>query len=423
MTKRKRPKDIRPAPSGPQPGNAFGAPTQDWTHPDSAGHQFSDPFESSSVTFAPHLVDRLPEEAAETLDEATPLLMFNSSPLYQVVGGGAFAMVLTAATNDVLALLRHVNDLDGRSAAHAARALFEHAVTIHDLYEHGGPNPPTRYEAHQHVTRRYVAQRRWWLTLLPAKQRRQEEVRLDRMRREADAALSQVPYPASQFQRQWHEGNIFDRATRHGLADGYDGYRILSAVIHGSSGGLGGVMRQIDGRLVHRVGWDLDLVAIAYSEGLWAWREFARKLYKETARDEAATLIQVADELLTRLPEMRTTLVTIDKHLWPKDAPVAPMAMLALYGQGRKIRWFLCDHRTSSAIPAHAPAGKMPQMDFLLAQARTFDHDAYGGRPMTVFVADVIVTPVSGAKPIPLSQIAVPTGHPAMSSKPGRSRG
>lgn len=418
MTKRNRWKNRRVASTEFVRGVSFGAPPHDWNLPDLIGHEFADPFEASSVAVAPRLAERLPSDDARFLEEVTPILMLNSGALYRAIGGDARAMVLTAATNDILALLHHVNHLDGRSAAQAARTLFEHAVTINDLYEHGGPNAPERYEAHQYVTRSIVAQRRWWLGLLPKKAQRREEARLDRMQRDADAALAQVQYPAAEFRRQWHVGNLFDRASRHGLSDGYDGYRILSAVIHGSAGGLGGIMRQIEGAPVHRIGGDLDLVTIAYTEGLWSWREFAKKLHKETARDEALALVWVADELLARIPSIRSSLVAIDKQLWPKTAPVAPMAMLAFYGQGRRLRWFLRDDQTGSAIPAHPPEGEVPGMGYLLEQAKIFNHEAFGGRPMTAIFPDLAVTPVSGAKPVPLSQIAVPVGHPAVHPRP-----
>lgn len=423
MTKRKRPRRSGPTAPELEQGNAFGVRAPDWTEPDIAGHEFADPFEGSSVAVAQHLDAYLPEDVAEQLAQATPLLMLNASPLYYAVGEGAVSMVLTAATNDVVALLRHVNHLDGRSAAHSARTLFEHAVTIFDLYEAGGPNTPQRYEAHQNMTRRYVSQSRWWLTLLPGKQRRREEVRLDRMRREADAALASTPFMDNEFRRQWHKGNVFGRATRHGLASGYDGYRILSAVIHGSAGGLGGVMRQIDGAHVHRVGMDLDLAAMAYAEGLWSWREFATKLYKETGRDEASVLGRVADDLLTCLPEVRTTLAAIDKRLWPKIAPARPIAMAAVYGQGRKVRWYLRDDQTGSAIRAHPPKEDLPGLDTVLEQAKTYDQAAFGGRPLTALFEGVALTPVPGAKPIPLTQIAFPPGHPAILSHPRPIRG
>ncbi|RXR25747.1 hypothetical protein EQW78_17440 [Oerskovia turbata] len=401
-------------------GSAFGVPGHDWQKPDTTGHEFSDPFEDESVTAPPLLADCLPADVAQTIEQSTHLLIFNGSPLYQALDGShpAIKMVLTAATNDVLALLRHVNHLDGRSAAHSARTLFEHAVTIYDLYEPGGPNPPERYEAHQHVTRQFVAQRRWWLTLLSAKQRRREEARLDRMQREADGALTGTQYAAGTFRRQWHEGNLYDRAAGHGLTPGYDGYRILSSVVHGSAGGLSGVVKKIDGTDVHRVGMDLDLAAIAFAEGLWSWREFARKLQKETARDEAANMVRVADELLGCLPRVRATLVDIDKRLWPKDAPARPIAMLAIYGQGRKLRWFLADHRTGSAIRTAAPEADVPQLEFLLRQARDFDHDAFGGRPMTAVFPGLTVVPKPDAKPVPLTQIAAPAGHPGILRRP-----
>lgn len=422
MTRKRRTQHDRPASPKPQQGSAFGLRPHDWTEPDVVGHQFANPFEDPSVTVSPYLEDHLPADVAVLIERARLLLMVEASPLYPAANDSAVNLVLTAATNDIVALLRHVSHLDGRSAAHAARTLFEHAVTIHDLYEPGGPNTPERYEAHQHVTRRLVAQRRWWLTFLPAKQRRREEARLDRMQREADAALAGLTYPAGEFRRQWHQGNLFDRATRHGLVAGYDGYRILSAVIHGSAGGLGGIRRQIDGVDVHRVGMDLDLAAIAYSEGLWSWREFARKLHAETGRDEAGALVEAADDLMKCLPQVRETLAAIDKRLWPKNAPPRTFAVLAIYGQGRKLRWFLADQRTGTAIPAKPPDGEVPNLDRVLKRARTFDHDAFGGRPMTVTLEGVTVVPVSGAKPIPLTQLLVPRGHPGMLARPRRIR-
>lgn len=87
-----------------------------------------------------------------------------------------------------------------------------------------------------------------------------------------------------------------------------------------------------------------------------------------------------------------------------------------------KVRWFLVDQKTGTAVRASGPQVEVPNWGWVLDQARTFDHDAYNGRPMTVRFPTVTIVPVPGAKPIPLTQLLVPPGHPAKLDRPERVR-
>lgn len=340
--------------------------------------------------------------------------------LYSAVPGEAAPRILTAAVNDAIALLDHVDRFDGRSAAHAARALFEHLVNALDV-DSSEVNTAERYFRHRFVTESQVSRRRLHLPLLDRKARRRESERLDRLgkRSAAPLAAALAEYGPS-FARGWARGSLKDRADAHDLADGYEGYRILSGVIHGSSGALTGIVKQVRGHDVHRIGLDLDLAATAYTEGLASFYGFADHLVRVTAQTEAEEIWGRTGNLLLRLQDVRETLRRVDLAMWPKDPPPPPMAVLAIYPSGAQ-RWYLYNAQDESIVVADPPrepldAAQARAVEQLTEQVKGYDPADWGGRPMTVMMEGVRVSPRPGAQAVPSASVLIPREHPAFRS-------
>ena len=89
---------------------------------------------------------------------------------------------------------------------------------------------------HEAVTADLLSRRRPGLELLTRSSGRAEGRRLrDRARRMRPTLDSAITRFGSGFRRNWSADNLYAAAERHGLADEYDGYRILSGVMHGTS--------------------------------------------------------------------------------------------------------------------------------------------------------------------------------------------
>lgn len=326
--------------------------------------------------------------------------------LYPSLSSDASRLILTATVNDAIALMTHVDRLDGRSAAHCARALFEHLINAIDV--EGSPANAQRYLDHRAVTQEQVSRRRWYLPLLSKKAQRKENARLDKLGRGMERTVQRLAKTyGSSYRRSWADGSLRDRAHRHGFGAGYDGYRILSAVIHGSSGAMSGVVRIIKGAPVHRTGPDLDLAATAYVEGLRSTGEYFDRLAVTTGRPEAATLRDSTARMLRHTEAVRAGLSRIDRQLWPTDNTPPPMALLAFYKGGRE-RWFVYYPQTDTLLPAEEPHIETGLLDEVRQRARDAGWVNADGRPITVVASDVAVTPRTGASPVPAGSIMIP---------------
>ena len=349
---------------------AFGAtPARRWDDGDREGWEYENPFDALPDSLAPLLGPELQAEFA-AWPQAVSLC---AGALYGDLATAAECRILTAATNDALALVRHVDHFDGRSAAHAARALFEHLVNMLDV--HTSPvNTAARYEDHEHVTADQVSRRRWHLRLLSKRARKRESDRLDKLQKRAAGPLARaVEAYGSSFKRGWAHGTLRARADAHDLGEGYGGYQILSGVIHGSSGALSGVVRQVRGENVHRVGYDLELAATAYAEGLVSFYNLAEHLVTLTGRVEAEEIRGRTGNLLLGLDEVRDTLRKADAKLWPTTPVPGPMAVVALYPSGAR-RWYLHDPRDESIVVAEPPEDE-PDLSVAEEKLATYDPD------------------------------------------------
>lgn len=319
----------------------------------------------------------------------------------------ASRLILTATVNDAVALISHVDRLDGRSAAHSARALFEHLINSQDVEQSAADS--IRYVEHRAITQEQVSRRRWYVPLLDEAAQKKESARLDKLGRGAKRAADRlVKKYGSAFRRSWSDRSLKDRADLHGLGADYDGYRILSSVIHGSSGAMAGVVRVLDGSAVHRAGPDLDLAATAYVEGLRSASNYFDRLNSLTGRPEAGALRDGAERLLDHTRQVRAGLARIDRQLWPSKPVPAPMSLLAFYGGGKE-RWFVYYPHTDTLLPAEDPVVDTHLLENVRKRAREVGWTSSDGRPTTAVVEGVTLLPRPGMKPIPAGAIMIPS--------------
>lgn len=357
------------------------------------------------------LSEALPKDIADEIAYWRYAIPLEAGALYQHLPGGATQYILTGAINDAVALVTHVDRFDGRSAAHAARVLFEHLVNLCDVLT-GPQNISDRYLDHRHVTAERVSRHRWYLKFLDRRSAKKEGNRLDGLANRTRKPLAEATAKyGSGFRRSWAVGTLKDRADSHGLSDGYEGYRILSSVIHGSSGAMAGIVKPIGGRPVHRIGNDMDLAATAYAEGLRSFYEIAERLKGIAPTTEAAEILGRTGNLLNCLQDVRETLSLIDRRTWPTNVLPATMAVAAVWPSG-KIRWYLHDLRDNSMVLADL-IDPEPDLTELKAETMNYDPDAFGGRPLSAAHFGLRATPRLGSPRVPAASILIPPEHPA----------
>lgn len=394
--------------TNPRDRSAFG-PRVDAAWPgDSIGYAYRNP----EAPRPESLWERLPADVGDDVNTWIRTAAIASAALYVELPTDAEKMVMTAMINDATSLVVHVGRFDGRSAAHCARAAFEHLVNALDLAS-SPINTHQRYLGHQAITTSQVASRRWYLRLLSKPAQVKESRRLDKLARKTAADLKRVVQTyGSSFKKGWASGTLFDRATAHGLRDEYEGYRILSAVIHGSSRGMAGIVRHVNGSSVFRIGSDLDLAAIAWIEGIQAVLHYFEALVAQTQRPEAVAIRRATERMLAHTEVVRAELRRIDQEMWPAVPDLPPTAVLAIH-RGGKERWFLYSSQTESLLAAETPSSLPPDTEASLekirAEAAKRNWDGGNGRPMTIHVSGApLLVPKPGAKHVPAASIMFP---------------
>lgn len=389
-------------------GCAFGRTNElNWRELDLLPREYGPPDQAGPK----HLGEALPKHVADEMTYWRYAVPLEAGALYQHLPRGACQYVLTGAINDAVALIDHVDRFDGRSAAHAARVLFEHLVNLCDVLA-GPADISDRYLDHRHVTAERVSRHRWYLKLLDGKSAKKERSRLDGLSNRTRKPLADaIAKYGSGFRRSWAAGTLKERADSHGLSDEYEGYRILSSVIHGSSGAMAGVVKPIGGHPVHRIGSDMDLAATAYAEGLRSFYGIAGQLKEIAPTTEAAEILGRTGNLLNCLQVVRETLSRIDRQTWPTRALPATVAVAAIWPNG-KVRWYLHDLRDNSMVLADL-VDPEPDLTELKAEAKTYDPDAFGGRPISAAHVGIRATARLGSPRVPAASILVPPEHPA----------
>ncbi|MFD7864109.1 DUF5677 domain-containing protein [Streptomyces sp. NPDC059783] len=325
-----------------------------------------------------------------------------------VVGNHAF--------NDLDSFIDGLLSGDGRSAARAARSLFEHLVNYCEVMS--SPEAAERYMEHKTVTADLIGNLTHGLHYLKGTPHKRERGRLAKLKRDSLQPLKEaLSRFGTQFRRDWSSRNLYDRAAAHGHASHYDTYRLLSQVTHGSCGGVLGSRTAIAGQIVHRTGPSLELAVLSYLEGFTFFREFAREIGTRQ-HIEALNLIESIEALLSYWPKYRQALTEIDGLLWPESPPAGPIAIVAIYPNGRA-RWFFWEPALNRMKPAYPPAGCEWMEDRFREYVRAGNVEIPAnmeGRPITSAVSGVQVTPQTASQWFTASGILAPGATPATPS-------
>lgn len=360
---------------------------------------------------APDLFSELDGDVAVRLATFSIGAAWHLQTAYDCGLSGEAEMVINHFTNDMSGLFTSVGLCDGRSAARAARALFEHVVNFCDVAS--DETARARYIAQGHVTADRLADYASGVSLLRGSDRRKERDRLRRLKRDAARPLAQAFATYGYALRgQWHPKKLSARADAYGLGRGYEGYRILSGVLHGSSGSLSGTLRIRDGHSIHRTGPDLELTAFSLLEGLNCIREMANRLAANAPDFDPSTLVEQTELLISDWPHIQAVLRRLDRRLWA-SAPT-PVSVLAIYPSGA--RWYVHDRQTQELFLAETPEVIPFGEDLLwrrVAEIRREFSTSRDGRPLTISVAGVRLRRRPGLSPVHAASILDPGPLPS----------
>lgn len=359
-------------------------------------------------------IDPWPVDIRDRLDERTArslgyfqFVIAAAAPDLPRWNTGAAGMVLNHALNDILALISDVVEGHGRSAARAARAMFEHLINYADVTS--SEESADRYVSHRYVTESLIAQRVLYFRSQGKRATPQPTKVQKTLRRSSLGPLKEAinKYGAG-FQRGYTPVTLKVRAERFGFAEAYDGYKILSGVMHGAAGGILGTQDTINGYLVNRTGPDLRLAGIAYVEGLTWWCQLIERVVKRGATSRIEMLLEASHDLREAWPQLMDALDQLDRELWPKVPPPPVTTVLALYPNG--VRWYVhrpLDQTLTLALP---PSGE--EVDKALETARqmyvNYRPEDFGGRPMSIALLHITVDEKPGAPTVAAASILVP---------------
>lgn len=325
---------------------------------------------------------RVPELKAALDQLSGALVHFISSAHsnYPPDGPGGVPVVLSQVVNDFVDVLYDITSGRGRSALRGARSLFELMVTAKDVMtdvEH-----ERRYVAHAPVVEQLEAELAVQHDELPLWARWAER-RRRKMGRASKASYEQAlsAYGKS-FKRGWAPSDLASRATKHGLEREYNFYRLSSSVLHGSSGGVLGIRKLIEGRTVHRTGPALYLCPLAFLQAL-RYFDMTVETYEQTQTKNAITAeIRKSVALVRELwPKYYKALHKLDELTWPTAPPVWMIAVFVVTPD--QAQWYLHDVVRGLVWVADPPEPLHPENQaFLDETARQFQH---AGVPVASF--------------------------------------
>ncbi|MFE1236701.1 DUF5677 domain-containing protein [Streptomyces tendae] len=351
----------------------------------------------------------LPHILSKTLEEAHVVIR----QFFTLTTNKSAAIVGNHAFNDLDSFIDCILSGDGRSAARAARSLYEHLINYCEVTS--SPAAAERYLEHAAVTADLLGNLTHGLHYLRGMAHKRERTRLAKLRRDGSSRLKvALAKFGPRFRRDWSSLNLYDRAASHGYSDHYDTYRLLSQVTHGSCGGVLGSHAAIAGRSVHRTGLSLELAVLSYLEGFTFFRAFAKEIGTRQAID-TRSLVERTDLLIHYWPRYRTALMEVDSLIWPESPPPSPVAVLALYPNER-IRWFFWEPALGRLKPAHTPEdGEWMEKGFrkIVRRGEIFIPPNMEGRPITTDVPGVQVTPKEGSPWFEASAIFPPGSKPS----------
>lgn len=372
---------------------------------------FEDAYEVGTKVPADELIDaELSDTTRDILEELMILPAYLSGHVLSGVREAERAIVL-AFVNDFPNVIDGVLTGDGRGAALRARLIFEHLVNLCTVLK--AEDLAQQYLDHGLISRRRIAKRAGGLPHLKGKQRKQEERKvrqvLENSKRRCDQLVSKY---GNWFQTRWDKTPIKDRAKEFGLSDLYEGYGILSGVVHGDVGSLAGVFNVRGTETTMRIGGDLRLADLAYVEGLECAREFLSRMRTQAEVGHWAfeKMLECVEYALAAHGEVKTALRKADAKIWPKEFMPGPIAICALFRNGN--RWYFHEPKMGTVLPAEPPV-----LDDFQEQTLTklrdehlldYDWEWFRGRPMSVAFAGITLTPTPNARPVPATAILIP---------------
>ncbi|MFE7411481.1 DUF5677 domain-containing protein [Streptomyces laurentii] len=337
-------------------------------------------------------------ELFDLLDDTMQEITLLQRAFFTGIENQAASIIGNHALNDFDSLIDSIVSGNGRDGARASRSLYEHLVNYCEVTASTIANE--RYIAHRSITAITLSDLPHGLPLLKGAELRKEKNRRKKLKRENLAQAAQAVRDfGRRFNADWAERNLRERARAHGYEQHYDVYKLLSQVTHGSCGGTLGTHADVEGRTVHRIGPSLDLAIFSYLEGLTFFRAFAHEVGKSGAVN-TSPLVESINKLIEGWPAYRAALQAIDKAIWPSSPPPPPIAIMALYPNGR-IRWFYFEPVLNIMRRALKPAGSEKLEEDFRTHATESNLkylDNQGGKPMTCSVAGVILTPAPGSK-------------------------
>ena len=265
------------------------------------------------------------------------------------------------AINDFADLLFDLRSGRGRPAARGCRSIFENLVTVLDVT--GSAAEGERFLAHRPIIEQLASGITWELDRLEGRERKAEEHRIRTLQRDSKgpATDATLQYGLA-FRRGWAKANLKDRANGHGLSADYAVYQLMSAVLHGSSGGALGTVRQrgVHGRVTHRMGPALALCPIAYLRGVTYFQMLVERLVAHSGRvdlaERARPLIDGLKALLDLWPAYRRAVLRLDEQMWATALPVPTQVTVLALDRAGSATWWLWDLVTKQVVQAREPA-------------------------------------------------------------------
>jgi hypothetical protein len=350
-----------------------------------------------------------PDEIAELLRTELPDLHDGHADLLTAVHdvmsfvhggsrGTAVGSITTQAVNTFADILYDVERGRGRSATSGTRVLFELVVTLRDVLSSGELDE--RYRLHEWVTLQQETELSLELSHLPKKERRATAHRQKTQRRDNARQYERViDRFGSRFAHSWADASLADRAARNGLGDEYTFYRVASALLHGSHGGVVGLRSTIGGATVFRFGPALALCPRAYLRALRYFEYLIADLGERAGPSRIDVLSRVR-ALRRQWHWFHKAAHRVDRAIWPREPPSPPVLVLAVKDGTRT--WYVHDAGTASVAEANEP-NDLPvnQRSALDEMTQEIDRRAAAGEIVTVAVFDAQPVPKSGAEWLP----------------------
>lgn len=289
----------------------------------------------------------------------------------------AVSLLWVQTADDFIDLLDDIGMGRGRPAMRGLRSIFESLITVLDIASDGS-DVADRY-AEQYAEVGYLAATmNAGLTGLTGNDLRSERHRRRKQERIHKQAHDEaIARRGGRFRRSWTDESLEDRAARHGYAEDYDLYRVLSSSTHVSAGGVGGVERLYGEASVVRFGPDLLNCPMALNEGLRYFRLFTEALSAHIGIS-AERLIGTLSALESLRGAYRKLILRIDRDLWPDDLPIGMIVVRALLPDGQR-KWLLHDNQQGRIIecsgPKNATRQQMDDAERFLDECEEEHHD------------------------------------------------